>query len=37
MFVKGAEYEYDVEMKRQKLVAESEEFNTIDAFRIFDK
>ncbi len=35
--VKGAEYEFEVEMKRQRLVAECEDFNTIDAFRYIDK
>lgn len=28
--------EYDVEMKRQQLVSDSEDFNTIDAFRLLD-
>ncbi len=28
--------EYDVELKRQQLVSDSEDFNTIDAFRLLD-
>lgn len=34
---KGALLEYQVELSRQSLIKECEDFNTIDAFRILDK
>lgn len=37
MMAKEVELEYDIELLKQKLVQECQDFNTIDAFRILDK
>jgi hypothetical protein len=37
MLMRGAAFEYEVELKRQKLIVECEDFNTIDAYRYIDK
>ena len=36
MLAKSAELEFAVELARQRLVRECDDFNTIDAFRMID-
>ena len=37
MLKREVEIEYEIELLRQKLINECEEFNTVDAFRVMDK